>query len=894
MVNKKINGYEYIKSSAGIHEYRLKANNLRVLAMEDKSAPVATFMVTYHVGSRNEANGHTGATHLLEHLMFKGSKKFNKEMGTSVWTVLQDIGAQINATTWMDRTNYFELIPKEHLETAIQIEADRMRNAFIRDEDRQSEMTVVINEFERGENSPFQALDKLIWGTAYQAHPYHHSTIGWRSDIENVPTARLKEFYDTFYWPNNATATVIGDINLEEALSQIKKHFGVHSSSPHTIPEVYTEEPKQEGPRRVFLKRSGQTGIIGVAHKMPHGLHKDMGPLQILGRILYGGKSSRFYKKLVEPGIATAVSIENYPLKDNGLFVTYAFVSPELSTEKIEKIILEEYENIKTKGVTADEIRKAKAGIRTELAFSRDGSYSVAANLNEAIATGDWTSYTNTYNLIEAVTGKDILRVAKTYLIDDAGTTGIFMPKKDGAPNGQSGSEPGPQGISGDMSGSTVGGSMTAAKVPQEKLNSGFSNRVIVKNPVEGITLQTLKTGVKDVVTIMGSIMGGDRFSPKENSMVAELTAAMLDQGTKTKTKYEISDALENIGASISFSSGSSRIHFNAQCLRKDVSLIIELLAEQLKEPAFNKEDLKSVRSQIAGYYERKKENTQALAMISLTKNMYPENHPNYLNFPDETLKDLENIKKEDIVRFHKNTFGLGNAFVVATGDVPEKEISTALVKHFSGWQNKNLKLPKLTEGAYRQKGKKEVVTVQDKTSVDIYLAVPVFIDRTHSDFNALMLGAFILGGNFSARLMTVVRDQMGLTYGINSGLQGAENNTDGFWFTWGTFAPDNIDKGKTGALSVIKKWIEDGITKDELEKKKNTITGTFKVAMATTSGLAGALLVNAERGQKVSYLDEYPDTINNISLKEINTAIKKYIDLDKLYISAAGTINKI
>ncbi len=252
------NGFEYVQSSGGIEEYTMKSNDLSVLLMEDHSAPVATFMVTYHVGSRNEAVGHTGSTHLLEHMMFKGSRNFNKKRNTAIWTVLQNVGARINATTWLDRTNYFELLPSEHLETAIAIEADRMRNAFLRDEDRQPEMTVVRNEFERGENDPFDALDKNIWATAYQAHPYHHSTIGWRSDIENVSTERLREFYNTYYWPNNATVTIIGDFEKQEALKLIKKYFGKHKKSKHEIPEMYTTEPKTRRAKKTFNQSTGR------------------------------------------------------------------------------------------------------------------------------------------------------------------------------------------------------------------------------------------------------------------------------------------------------------------------------------------------------------------------------------------------------------------------------------------------------------------------------------------------------------------------------------------------------------------------------------------------------------------------------------------------------------
>ena len=421
--------FNQIKESGGITEYQHKKNGLTVLFLENHNAPVITFMVTYRVGSRNEAIGHTGSTHLLEHLMFKGSEQFNKEKGTAIWNVLQDVGAMINATTWFDRTNYFELLPKEHLPQAVKIEADRMRSAFIRDDDRKSEMTVVRNEFERGENDPWEALDKNIWATAYQAHPYHHSTIGWRSDIENVPTERLKEFYDTFYWPNNATVTVIGDFDKAKTLVLLDQKFGSISRSPHTIPEMYTTEPIQEGPRRITVKRAGEMPIIGIAHKIPEGTNKDIYALQILGRILGYGKTSRFYKRFIDTGLAADVNVWSYPLHDNGLFITYLFIAGDDSCEDVEKEILDEYAKIISDGVDIEELQRAKAQINAQTAFTRDGTYSVASNLNEAIALGDWTYYTTFLKKVENVSIDDIRRVANTYLKEDQSTTGFFIPK---------------------------------------------------------------------------------------------------------------------------------------------------------------------------------------------------------------------------------------------------------------------------------------------------------------------------------------------------------------------------------------------------------------------------------------------------------------------------------
>ena len=421
--------FKHIKSSGGIEEYQLKSNGLKVLMLQDSSTPVATFMVTYHVGSRNEAIGYTGSTHLLEHLMFKGSRNYNKEKGTAIWDELQNIGAQINATTWNDRTNYFEVVPSQYLEKAISLEAARMRYSFLRDEDRQPEMTVVRNEYERGENSPFDVLDKNIWATAYQAHPYHHSTIGWRSDIENVSTERLKDFYNIYYWPNNATATVIGDFNVDSTLSLIEKYFGEHSKSEHEIPKVYTEEPQQEGPRRIVVKRTGQAGITAVAHKTPHGLHNDIHAIHLLGKILCDGKSSRLYQKIVDQGLATSLFMYDFPFKDNGLFITYAFLTPEVSNQKVEEIILDEYNDIINNGVDQEELNRAIAKTRATVAFSRDGSYAVASALNEAIAIGDWEFYTNFLDNIEAVSTENIQLAAKQYLVEDQSTVGWFIPK---------------------------------------------------------------------------------------------------------------------------------------------------------------------------------------------------------------------------------------------------------------------------------------------------------------------------------------------------------------------------------------------------------------------------------------------------------------------------------
>lgn len=427
-------GFSFVKTAGGISEYTLEANGLTVLLMPEHSSPTLTFMVTYRVGSRNEVTGTTGATHLLEHLMFKGTPAFNREKGNSVDQFLESIGGNYNATTWLDRTNYYANVASENLEGYVAIEADRMRNLWLRDEDRRPEMTVVRNEFDRGENSPFQALIKEIFQAAYVAHPYHHSTIGWRSDIENVPIEKLREFYDTFYWPNNATVSVIGDFKPADALALVKKYYGAFPRSPKPIPALYTVEPEQTGARHITVKRAGELGVVAIGHKIPPATHADFAAVQILSAILTDGKNSRLYRALTDKNLTAGVQAFLGFNHDPSLHIIFAPLAPGAGHEVVEKTIFEEIEKLKKDGVTAAEVGAASAKLLADAAFQRDGSFAVAGNLNECIAAGDWTLYYGLEAATRKVTPADVQRVAQSLLNFDQSTAGWFVPNVSAEP----------------------------------------------------------------------------------------------------------------------------------------------------------------------------------------------------------------------------------------------------------------------------------------------------------------------------------------------------------------------------------------------------------------------------------------------------------------------------
>lgn len=428
VASTRVAGFSHVRSLGGIDEYRLDSNGLTVLLKSDHSAPVVTYQVTYRVGSRNEVTGTTGATHILEHLMFKGSDRFNRAGGTNIDQYLERVGARYNATTSLDRTNYYGTFGRDHLEGYIAIESDRMRNLWLHDADRQAEMTVVRNEYERGENSPGNALYKEVIATAYRAHPYRHATIGWRSDIENVPIQKLREFYDTFYWPDNATVTVVGDIEPAATLALIGKYYGPIPKASGAIPAIYTKEPPQTGARRLVLKRHGPVGIVLIAFHGPDGRSADLPALTVLGEILSTGKSSRLFRALIDQSLATSVGAGIRPQHDPGLFLANASLAPDASLEQVEKVILAEIERVKQEGVDAQEIAQVVNQYRASEAYQRDGTAAVAAALNESIATGDWTLYVTFMDRIATVTPADVQRVARKYLGTDQSTTGWFVP----------------------------------------------------------------------------------------------------------------------------------------------------------------------------------------------------------------------------------------------------------------------------------------------------------------------------------------------------------------------------------------------------------------------------------------------------------------------------------
>jgi len=508
--------------------------------------------------------------------------------------------------------------------------------------------------------------------------------------------------------------------------------------------------------------------------------------------------------------------------------------------------------------------------------FSQDGSYAVASGLNEAIASGDWTLYTTYGDKISAVTKEDIKKIVNKYFLEDLSTIGYFVPLGSGS-QGQK----------------TATSAKELEKMKQKHFSTeeeSLSSKIIDTEPVKGIRLLTLKRGT-GVVTMRGSMLGGDIYSTK-NNRTADMVAAMLDQGTTNMSKFEISEKLESAGARLSFFNGQARVGFSGKFLSDDTNMVIGLLADQLKNPLFSKDELeKSKKRQIAGY-KRSKESTRGNAMNDMLQAFYGSDHQNSPTNPDRAIEQIKKLTSEDLKDYHSKNYGLGSMVLVVVGDVDHVKMENLIKQSFEDWKQSPLK-NKEEQKTGNKVANKVYVTMEDKTSTDFVVGTALGIDRYHPDYLPLYLATHTLGGNFSARLMQTVRVKEGLTYGINSSLSGFGNSNDGYWMVGGTFSPKLLSKGESSTLREIKKWAEGGITQKELDVTKSTLVGGFQVGFDTTGGLAGGILNAAVVYNDLTYLDNYPNMLKSITLDQANSAISKYISFDGLYQVAAGTIDK-
>jgi len=889
---------------SGITEYKLPSNGLQVLLAERHHSPIVTVMVVYHVGSRNEAVGYTGSTHFLEHMMFKGTTKHDPLKGTGIDDILKPIGGINNATTFYDRTNYYETVPAQYMAVGLELEADRMRNALLRQKDRNDEMSVVRNELERNEDDPARIMDVNMFAHAFMAHPYHHPVIGWRSDVENVPTERLRQFYNDFYYPNNATLVVIGDFKTAEALKEIDRYFAPLPKAPRKFPPVYTTEQPQIGERRFTVQKGEDLPKVVLGFHIPEATHKDTYPLEVAASLLgaENKQSSRLYKALVDTGLASDCYAYNYSLRDPGLFTLLATATPGTANEKLESTLLEQAQKLSTEPISDEELDKAKKSIWKRMKLDAADPMQMASQLAEAIAVADWKWWVDLEKNIKAVTKEDVARVAKQYFVRGKSTVGHYIPTKkpEAKPTAEIGSSvldlivPEPTiGQASEAPASTAPSSVTSLTKP---LAARASIAAQVKKKVlpNGMTVLVLPIKGTGVVSVAAKIRSGSYFHPPDFHSVPDFVADMLDKGSSKWSKDALAQQLEVMGTDLNFNARNFWIDFNSDIVKEDLPSFLSLVSDVVRNPLFPQEELDKSRKQENASIQANMADTGQVASNALYGALYKPDCVYYAPPFSEQVKQLEKITAEQLRKYHQEHISPANTIFAVVGDVDPNTAFDLVTQNFEKWTGPPAdKISMEACSADITPGKKIEKNLPDKTNVDVMMGTPAPLSIRSKDFYAASIANSALGHDTVSSRLAELRTKHGLTYGVGSYF--TENAFEnGAWVVQFSVNPDNLKKSVPVVDKIINDYIKSGITTKELSEEAQRLGGEYVVErMRTPRQLADAITKYEFLGLGAKFMDEYPTQLARVTKAEANAAIRKYFDPKRMVTSLAGTIKK-
>ena len=876
----------------GITEYRLD-NGLRVLLFPDASQPQATVNITYFVGSRHEGYGETGMAHLLEHLAFKGTPGH-----PDIPQELTERGARPNGTTWLDRTNYFETFPasSENLEWALDLESDRMVNSFIAAEDLESEMTVVRNEWESGENSPFAVLSKRMNSIAYLWHNYGNSTIGARADLENVPIERLQAFYRKYYQPDNAQLVVAGQFAPEEALALVVEKFGALPAPDRTgemrIYPTYTAEPVQDGERMVTLRRTGDTKLVSHLYHVPAGYHDDFAAVDLLAWILGDEPSGRLYKALVEPGLAATINAGAGQRREPGALTTIALVRDDGSEQEVAAAMADAIQDVLTSPITGEEVERARRARLASIERLFNDSRSIALRmLSEWGSMGDWRLFFVHRDRLREVTAEDVQRVAVSYLKPSNRTVGIFIPDDNPdraeipvAPDvasivdGYQGEEAVAEGEAFDPSPANIDLRTRASEVP------GGMEVALLPKETRGETViaaLTLRLGTEETLTGRGS--------------AGSFAASMLMRGTANRTRQEIDDEMNRLQARVSVGGGGSVVSGRVQATRENFPGALRLLGEILREPTFPEEEFATLKEQRLAGLESQKSEPQLVALLALQRHMSTREpgHPQYVSTVEESVAEIESLTLEEVRDYYETFFGTGAATMSIVGDFDEAEALQIVQDAFGDWAS-SVAFQRIGNEFTEMAPEDMQLETPDKSNAFFLAAQLLPMTDSHEDAAALTMANYLLGGGFlNSRLATRIRQEEGLSYGVASQVVFHPIDDRGQFIAFAIYAPENREKLEAAFREEIRKVLDEGFTDEEVAAGINGYLEGANLQRAQDPALASTLSNNLYFDRTMAWQAEREEVIRSLTTEQVNAAVRRWIDLDKMTFVKAGDFAK-
>ena len=880
-------GVERVTSVEGITEYRLP-NGLKVLLFPDQSKQTITVNVTYLVGSRHENYGETGMAHLLEHLVFKGSPKHQ-----NIPQELTEHGSRPNGTTSFDRTNYFETFQatEENLRWALDLEADRMVNSFIAKKDLDTEFSVVRNEFEAGENNPFQALVKRVTAAAFEWHNYGKETIGDRSDIENVPIDRLQAFYKMYYQPDNAVLMIAGKFDEAKTLALVNEYFAPIPKPGRTLPKFYTVEPTQDGERFVTVRRVGDIQGILVAHHTPPGSHPDFPAVEVLGTTLGDTPSGRLHKALVETKKAVFIGNFEQPGYDPNTSMLFAVVPKDGNLDDSRTTMLQVIDDVVKNPPAQEEVERARTKLLKQIELELAASDRIGLAMSEYMAQGDWRLYFLRRDRLKQVTPDDVQRMATTYFKLSNRTVGVFIPTEK-PDRSEIPAHPDVTAMLKDYKGE-------AAVAMGEAFDPSPAN--IESRAMRSTTPSGLKLAFVPKKTRGGKVFGrltlrfGNEQALMNRGAAGNLAAQMLTRGTAKRTREQIQDGFDKLKAEVNVFGDAEQASVMIETTRENLPGVMKLLAEAMREASFPIKEFESAQQEQVAILEFQSREPQSVAFVTLQHLLspYPKGHPRYAGTFEEMIAEYKAVTLDAVKKFYTDFYGAGNSELAVVGDFDDKEVAKLANESFKGWKSKT-PYTRIAEVYKDAAPANQMIETPDKANAMFVAGMNLNLRDDDPDYPALVLGNYMLGGGFlNSRLAVRLRQKEGLSYGVGSGLNASSLDKNGRFTGNAIYAPQNVAKLEAAFNEEIERALKDGFTADEVKAAKSGWLQSRQVSRAQDNELAGRLANYLFLNRTLTWDAELEKKIDALTPEQIVTAMRRHIDPKKLTIIKAGDFAK-
>jgi zinc protease len=868
-------------SVEGVDEFLLP-NGLQVLLIADDSKPTTTVNLTYRVGSRHEGYGETGMAHLLEHMLFKGTPK-----NPRAWDEFQKRGLAANGTTWFDRTNYTASFAASDssLEWYLGWLADSMVNSYVARKDLDTEMTVVRNEMERGENSPGRILLQRTMALMYDWHNYGRSTIGARADVENVDIDSLQRFYRLYYQPDNATLTVSGKFDPARVLRWVSSSFGSVPKPARALPALYTLDPVQDGERSVTLRRVGGTPLVEAGYHVPAGTSPDFAAIGLLTVILGDSPSGRLYKRLTQQQLAANASSFAFALSDPGAMFVSAELAPGQDIDRARSELLATVESIAREPITADELARAKLKWIKSWEQSFTNPETVGLAMSESIAQGDWRMFFLARDRVRDASLADVQRVAEQYLLPANRTLATYVPTD------RPQRAPALARVDLAQQMATFKPQAAANKVePFEATPANIDARTQTFS-VGAVKVALLPKGTRgSAVTAVLLLHYGDEKSLFGQSAAAQAVAALLDKGTRSMTREQVQDRLDALKTELTVNASVGGVALTLKSRRDTLPAAIALVGELLRNATFPDDAIGEFKRSVATAVEQQRKDPGAIARNTLDRlgNPYPVGDTRYRPTFDETADNYRALTAQQIRAFHAKLYGNANGEFAAVGDLDVAAVRTALQSALGGWQA-GAPFTRVPQPLVSVQPERLLMATPDKPNATMLVRLAVPLNDTDTDYPALTVANYLLGSGGSSRLWKRVREREGLSYDVRSTIDWNNLDRNSIWQASAIFAPQNLPKVEAAFREELARALGDGFTADELTQAKSSLLNFRQLSRSQDGSVAVALANNLYLGRTFALAAQVDTAIGQLTLEQVNTALKKYVSADRLVLVFAG-----